>query len=158
LENDEQHILNDPLNSGVPASWLKRLANYVIDVIVFSIFLSILLMFLAPVFPPAAKFLQSKQGGMGLNNHITFADQLMISCLYGFYMSVLEAILKGKSIGKLLTRTRVVDVNGLPVSARAAFIRGLVRIIPFEQLSAISFPCRPWHDRWSGTMVVDEAS
>ncbi len=146
------------MESRVPAGWAKRLANYVIDIIVFSTLLSILLMVIAPVFPPAAKWLQGKPGSFGLNNQITLIDQLMISCLYGFYMSVLEAILKGKSIGKLITRTRVVEQNGLPVTTQAAFIRGLVRIIPFEQLSAISFSCRPWHDRWSGTIVVEDQS
>jgi len=157
LENNDQHILDESLNRLVPASWIKRLANYAIDVIIFSILLNILLVALAPVFPMAARWLQHKPGTGGLlANQFTFSDQLLISFIYGLYMSLLEAILRGKSIGKLITRTRAVNMNGQGIGSQAAFVRGLIRIIPFEQLSAISNPCRPWHDRWSATIVVDE--
>ena len=147
------------MNTLVPTSWVKRLLNYFIDIIVFSILLSILLAAIAPVFPMAARWLQHKPGtgtaGL-LDNPFTFSDQLMISFTYGLYMSLLEAILKGKSIGKLITRTRAVDMHGQGIGSQAAFVRGLIRIIPFEQLSAISNPCLLWHDRWSGTVVVDD--
>ena len=129
---------------------LKRLANYLVDVIVFSIIFSFLLIFLAPVYPLAGKLMKGEP--------IDLQDQLMVSFFYGLYMSVLEAILKGKSIGKFFTGTRTVAETGLPLSSQAAFIRGLIRIIPFEQLSAISLsfgPSYPWHDRWSKTFVID---
>jgi uncharacterized RDD family membrane protein YckC len=157
LENTDQHILDeDPQNILVRANWAKRLANYCIDIIVFSILLSILLVAIAPVFPLAGRWLQLKPGSSVLSNQISFSDQLLISFMYGFYMSVLEAVLKGKSIGKLITGTRAVDIKGHRISSQAAFARGLIRIIPFEQLSALSILPFPWHDRWSGTMVVDE--
>jgi uncharacterized RDD family membrane protein YckC len=157
LENNDQHILDESMNRLVPTSWMKRLLNYFIDIIVFSILLTILLAAIAPVFPMAARWLQHKPGTDGLlANQFTFSDQLLISFTYGLYMSLLEAILKGKSIGKLITRTRAVDMHGQAIGSQAAFVRGLIRIIPFEQLSAISNPCRLWHDRWSGTVVVDD--
>jgi uncharacterized RDD family membrane protein YckC len=156
LENTDRHILDEPQHIPVRANWLKRLANYAIDIVVFSILLSIVLPILAPVFPPAARWLQIKPGAGIFSNQIGFSDQLLISFVYGFYMSVLEAVLKGKSIGKLITGTRAVDIKGHHIGSQAAFVRGLVRIIPFEQLSALSSVPFPWHDRWSGTMVVNE--
>lgn len=152
MENTEQHLLEEPVVELVPASILKRLANYLIDVIIFSFIISFFLVFLAPVYPLANK-LMAKQP-------ISFLDQLMVSFIYGLYMSVSEALLKGKTIGKYITGTRAVDdETGQPINGQAAFIRGLIRIIPFEQISALSLnftPPFPWHDRWSKSRVVDE--
>jgi uncharacterized RDD family membrane protein YckC len=140
LENNEPHILEEPVINLVPANHLKRLANYLSDVIIFSILLSFLVAFADPVYPLMHKIMAKQP--------ISLMDQLMISFVYGLYMSCMEAILKGKTIGKYITGTRAVTENGFPINAQMAFIRGLVRIIPFEQFSAISFPPRLWHDRW----------
>jgi len=143
----------EPLIKLVPANIGKRLANYIIDIVIFSFFISFLLILASPIYPLADRLMAKQPIGLG--------DQLMVSFVYGLYMSVMEAILKGKSIGKYITGTRVVTEKGLPISAQTAFVRGLVRIIPFEQLSAISLSLSnpyPWHDRWSGSVVVDEAS
>jgi uncharacterized RDD family membrane protein YckC len=156
LENTDQHILDEPQNILVRANWAKRLANYFIDLFAFSILLTILLTALAPVFPLVGRWMQPKPGSSIFANQFSFSDQLLISFIYGFYMSVLEAALKGKSFGKLITGTRVVDLKGQRISSQAAFVRGLVRLIPLEQLSALSILPFPWHDRWSGTMVVNE--
>ena len=153
LENTDLQTPGEPLIKLVPASIGKRLANYLIDIILFSFFISFLLIIAAPVYPLADKLMAKQPIGL--------SDQLMVSFVYGLYMSVMEAILKGKSIGKYITGTRAVTEKGLPISAQTAFVRGLVRIIPFEQLSAISLSLTtsyPWHDRWSGSVVVDEAS
>ncbi len=155
MENTDLLTPEEPIIKLVPASYGKRLANYLIDFVAFSFLMSFLLVVVAPVYPLADK-IKAKQP-------IGLEDQLMISFFYGLYMSVMEAILKGKSIGKYITGTRAVTENGLPVSTQTAFVRGLIRLIPFpfEQLSAISFTLStpyPWHDRWSRSLVVDEAS
>jgi hypothetical protein len=31
-----------------------------------------------------------------------------------------------------------------------------VRLVPFEQFSALGSPSYPWHDRWTKTIVIDE--
>jgi uncharacterized RDD family membrane protein YckC len=152
LENQQEDLLEEPVIQLVPASLGKRLANYLIDVIFFSILLSFLMAFAAPVYPLMQKII----GGQPID----LKDQLMISFLYGLYMSAMEAILKGKTIAKYITGTRAVTADGLPVNSQTAFARGLIRIIPFEQLSALLMlfiPSRPWHDRWSNSFVVDEA-
>lgn len=78
----------------------------------------------------------------------------------GFFVFALSAYLiterssRGRSLGKLITKTRVVKEEGTEVEDRDFFIRNLVRFIPFECLSGLAG--RPWHDRWSRTAVVKD--
>ena len=138
------------------ASAGKRFANYLIDIIIFSIILVFLIMFLGPVFPSIARLPDMQQA--------SFLDQLMMKFVYGLYISIMETLLKGKTIGKYITETRAVDEEGYPVNNQTAFARGLIRIIPFEEISALTLAFAPlsllspypWHDRWSKSIVIDE--
>ena len=71
-------------------------------------------------------------------------------------MSIVETLLKGKSIGKFITGTRAVNFDGSRISSGTAFTRGFSRAVPFCAFSAFGTPCNPWQDRWSDTMVIDE--
>lgn len=160
MENNDPHILHEPSINLVPANMAKRLINYLVDVIVFSIVFSMLLPVFAPIYPLAAKFLAAKADTAKVMAQIELADQLMISFFYGLYMSILEALLKGKSIGKYFTGTRAVTETGHYIPPQTAFVRGLVRIVPLEQFSALLalfMPVRPWHDGWSKTIVIEES-
>ncbi len=150
MENNDAPQQEDAIQL-VPASLAKRLANYLIDLFIFSFLLSFLLVVVSPVYPLMQKIMAKQP----LNE----MEQLSLIFVYGLYMSVMEALLKGKTLGKLITSTRAVAMNGRPISSQTAFLRGLIRMIPFEQLSALFalfFPSLPWHDRWSGSIVVDE--
>ncbi len=147
-EFSQSSFSESPLSAPVPAGIGQRLANYLVDVIIFSVILTFLLVLAAPVYPLMQKIMAKEP--------FSIMDQLMVSFLYGLYMSVMETVLKGKTLGKYLTGTRAIQADGHRLNAQSAFKRGLIRIIPFEQFSAISFPPRPWHDRWSNTMVIDE--
>lgn len=154
----EDLLKEEPVILLVPASFRKRFANYVIDFFLFCVLASFLLMALAPVYPLVGKIM--KQQPIGL------ADQLLITFFYGFYMSAMEAVLKGKTIGKFVTGTRAVQYSGYVITPQTAFVRGLIRMIPFpfEQISVFSasfeqmkwMPPSPWHDRWSKSIVIDE--
>jgi uncharacterized RDD family membrane protein YckC len=65
-------------------------------------------------------------------------------------------MLKGKSFGKFITKTRAVNLDGINISLGTAFGRGFTRIVPFCALSAFGKPCNPWQDRWTNTIVIDE--
>lgn len=82
--------------------------------------------------------------------------RLVLLLFYGIVMFMTEAMSNGRSIGKLITGTRAVNVDGTDMSFQKAFVRNIVRAIPFNALSALGTPSIPWHDRWSDTMVVDE--
>lgn len=71
------------------------------------------------------------------------------------YYNVFE-IFFGTTIGKLFTKTVVVDVYGEKPSANAILIRSLCRMIPFEVFSFFGTPCVGWHDSLSKTYVVNK--
>ncbi|HEV8508744.1 MAG TPA: RDD family protein, partial [Chitinophagaceae bacterium] len=73
---------------------------------------------------------------------------------YGMYMGLIEAVFKGRSIGKLITGTIAVNNDGSRINGQTALLRGLSRAVPFNALSALGSPCYPWHDRWNKTYVV----
>lgn len=61
--------------------------------------------------------------------------------------------LTGRTVGKLLTGTKVVDEHGNPPSWRKVAGRTLLRLVPLEWISFLSG--RPgFHDWESGTLVV----
>lgn len=81
-------------------------------------------------------------------------DYLLGMALYLLYYVPQEA-LGGVTIGKLITRTRVVREDGRPVTLRDSLVRTVVRLIPFEAFSFLSQPRpRGWHDSWSKTKVI----
>ena len=62
----------------------------------------------------------------------------------------------GKTLGKFITGTEVVTLNGEKPSARTIALRTLSRFVPFEALSGFSISDTKgcWHDEWTGTVVV----
>jgi uncharacterized RDD family membrane protein YckC len=61
-------------------------------------------------------------------------------------------VASGRTLGKFITRTRVVRTDGTAPTTAQILGRTLARLTPFE---ALSFLARAnWHDRWSGTVVV----
>ncbi len=159
MENTEHHILEEPQVRLVPANLLKRFVNYFVDIISFSFVLTILLSILAPSFP----WIQTLVYNLTKKPEaISLVNQLSFSFVYGLYTAVMEAVLKGKTIGKYITGTRAVTEKGFFIDSQTAFTRGLIRIIPLEFLSILltvflSTPLRAWHDLWSKSIVADES-
>ena len=60
------------------------------------------------------------------------------------------------TIGKYITGTRVVDLNGDAPDIEQYVKRSFSRIVPFEALSFFGSTPGGWHDRWSDTLVIDE--
>lgn len=86
-------------------------------------------------------------------------EDKLINWMFGavtmiLYYFLFEYFSKGRTIGKLITGTCVVDINGLTPSRWEFFTRTLSRIVPFEAFSFLSSVDRGWHDRWSDTAVV----
>ncbi len=137
----------------VRANTSKRLANYIIDVIAFYILALVVGMLWLIVNPEAVEaYASSDSVGDGL------LDRLISIIAYGIFMGVIEAVFKGKSLGKLITKTRAVNLDGTAISTQTAFLRGLSRAVPFCVFSAFGTPCDPWQDRWTKTMVADEGA
>ena len=67
-------------------------------------------------------------------------------------MFLTETLTKGRSLGKLITGTMVVNENGSLPTSNDFLKRNFSRIIPFDAFSF--FGARGWHDSWSNTKVV----
>ena len=126
----------------------KRLANYIIDLVMFYLLAFLVGIGIALVHPEVFEGMDDDSFNLG-------AQLLTLMC-YALYMAVVEAIFKGKTLGKLITGTRAVNLDGSKISTKTAFTRGLCRAVPFCAFSALGSPCDPWQDRWTDTMVMDE--
>lgn len=71
---------------------------------------------------------------------------------YLFYYTICEKAFNGYTLGKLITGTKAIRIDGEPLTLKDAFLRSLSRIVPFEVFSALGN--RPWHDSWTKTTVV----
>jgi uncharacterized RDD family membrane protein YckC len=144
---------NDLLNfesTLVRATGGQRLANYLIDIASFYALFIILGIIIALVSPSTIENLDTDTGGFQL------IDRLISLLLYAVYLGFAETVLKGKTLGKLITGTRAVNLDGSKITASTAFSRGFSRAVPFCVFSALGSPCNPWQDKWTDTMVIDE--
>ncbi|HMO60798.1 MAG TPA: RDD family protein [Ferruginibacter sp.] len=125
-----------------PASTGQRFANYLIDIIVYYILVIILTI-------PTGLMTSMAYGGGSIGLYYLVA----LGTFFGYYI-LLEGG-KGRTIGKMVTKTRVITTNGEPLTYSKVFLRTLCRIVPFEFISAFIGP-QMWHDKWTDTMVVKD--
>ena len=125
-----------------------RLANFLIDLVVFIIILA-----------TAGFVLQ----GLGLFLGITSSPNLSEMSTAGkyllrfvtgmFYFTLFEA-LTGRTPAKYITGTRVVRTDGSKAELSTIVKRSLLRYIPFEAFSFLGATPTGWHDRYSDTLVI----
>ncbi len=120
------------------SSLIHRVANYFIDK--FVVAFGMLFIFSFFDFNHGVKFL---------------FFPLAILIAYPIYYITMEQHF-GKTIGKYITRTKVVSTTGLPLTQSQCIQRTLCRIIPFNTFSGILFNGNFWHDSISKTMVVED--
>ncbi|MFT4016708.1 MAG: RDD family protein [Agriterribacter sp.] len=135
----------------VQASTGKRFANYIIDLIIFYIVIFASAFIFAMISPGFVDWLNTAGNSAGFG----VLDRLIGLILYGLFMGLIETFTKGRSLGKLITRTKAVNQDGTTISAGTAFLRGLCRAVPFDGFSALGSPSFPWHDKWTKTYVID---
>lgn len=117
-----------------------RFGNYLIDQVIIYF-----LVFFTAIYTMPMSLLTEQWGGY------------LIGIIYSFsYYCILESITRGKTIGKLITRTRALKSDGELPGFFDIFKRSLCRFIPFEIFSI--FFDTPWHDSIPDMMVVKESS
>ncbi len=135
----------------VQASSGKRFLNYIIDLLFFYVLVVAMGVLIGLIFPDIIDGIDDSSPGLGL------WDRFLTLLFYGLYMFFTELIFRGKSLGKLITRTKAVNEHdGSEISFEKAFFRGLSRAVPFEAFSALGSPSYPWHDKWTNTIVINE--
>ena len=73
-----------------------------------------------------------------------------------FYYAGCEIFLKGKTLGKFATKTRVRNISGKRPSTQNILLRSALRLIPLEPISIFFGKKQGWHDVFSSTMVVND--
>jgi uncharacterized RDD family membrane protein YckC len=76
---------------------------------------------------------------------------MIIIVNYLVYYTLCEKLLRGQTLGKLITGTKSLRTDGEELTFKDALLRSLCRLVPFEVFSGFGVP---WHDSWTKTMVV----
>ena len=139
------------VSEDVLASNGKRLGNFLIDYVV-QIALMMGFTFLIAI-------VSELTSSYGLYNLIVENDGFLLNYLIGAFILLLYYIitesLMYKSLGKFVTQTKVVMIDGSQPSFYDILIRTLCRLIPFDFLSFLGTKGKGWHDQLSKTHVVD---
>ncbi len=149
ITNNDSSLLTEFETTYVRASSGSRLANLFIDNAAFNILSWLFEITIAQFIPQVLK--------LNATSSINILWELFINlCLFVVFISAQEAVFHGKTIGKFITGTKAVNLDGTAISGYTAFLRSLARAVPFEPFSALGSPPNPWHDKWTNTMVIDE--
>jgi uncharacterized RDD family membrane protein YckC len=122
----------------------KRFANYLIDLVVW--YLIAIVLMLAVVF-------LSKDATLLDNKFLSYLITIVAMVSYYVFFEALT----GQTIGKMITKTKVLNEFGGKPTLSQIFGRSFSRLIPFEAFSFLGNGWG-WHDRFPGTKVVNMAS
>lgn len=132
-----------------------RFGNFIADTVVIFI-LSLVLAFVL-------SYLVIVVGWVDAENVIAWSEStdletLAVRQLIGLALSLavytfFEGATKGRTVGKFITGTVAVRMDGSSITWRDAFLRSLCRFIPFEPFSTFA-DNGPWHDQFTNTRVV----
>ncbi|MBK1897920.1 RDD family protein [Chryseobacterium paridis] len=135
------------------ASQGLRLANYIIDFIVSYIFVLILLG-LSGITYAFITGSTVEEIGYRMENMNPMLDRLITLSAYLFVMFLTETISKGRSLGKLITGTKVIMIDGTSPSVGNFLLRNIIRGIPFVDPLSFLADKSGLHDKWSQTCVI----
>lgn len=124
-----------------------RFANYLIDLIAYYILFFILIVIISFINPGFLDWLE---------NIDPILDRLLSLSGYIVFITLSEILTKGRSIGKYITKTQVVKIDGTAPDLGTFLGRNLIRSLAvIDQLSF--FGETGWHDSWSETRVVEKS-
>lgn len=130
----------------------QRLVNFLIDTIVYWIVAAVCGIIFSFIYF-SSYITEYGYTDPAVTNRFTILLYVVFYIVYVVYFTMLEGILKGRTIGKYVSGTIAMNEDGTTLTWKKAFLRSLVRIIPFEPLIAI-FTSYPWHDDFTSTVVV----
>ena len=94
-------------------------------------------------------------GGVAWFQNNSWLENMLfgLAITLGYYTVCERAV--GRTLGKLVTGTKVITTEGTRPTLKQILGRSLARCVPFEPFSFLGGLPSGWHDRWSGTCVVD---
>lgn len=128
------------------ATWEKRLINLIIDSMVVQFIYLLIILIIGLI-------IIGKENSFEQSTIIEFNNTFYFLVLYAFYYFIFEG-LTGRTIGKYVTRTKVVSDSENKPSFGKILLRSVMRIFFIEVISFFSSNPVGWHDRVSGTKVV----
>ena len=152
----QEQEATEPQPSLKPASRTKRFLNVILDAffisVIFYIIAIAMMIILIMLKPEVLETIEANEA-TGLDDLIYQVIGYMVFLLY--YLT--SESLWSKSPAKFITKTKVVNNRNRKPSVGQIFYRTAARSIPFEAFSFLtsSHP-RGWHDKVSGTKVVDD--
>ena len=145
-----ENILDDVEYSYTQATSGKRFLNYLIDrVAIYLVWNYLLYNVNVALLNLIYEYTHSRE-------LLDAFSYLITITFFVFILAVLESVTGGKTLGKMITGTRAINQDGSRITPKAAILRCLSRLVPFEAFSALGNPSFPWHDRWTKTFVIDE--
>jgi uncharacterized RDD family membrane protein YckC len=151
----DQEIFDTEVQQYFEASKDKRIANFIIDYIVY-----LSLTFVTGAFIGIVLVMI-----FGDDFFLTFDEESVSARLIDYaigalvmfiYYSAVEYYSNGKSLGKLITKTRAVQRSGEDMTFGIAIKRSACRLIPFNPFSFLGDLRNGWHDSIPNTKVIDE--
>ena len=129
-----------------------RFANFVIDYIC--------ILIVGGSVGVAIALLSELTGSYGVYEVLVLNENVVIEYTFGYFLWLLyyisfEALTKGRTLGKYITKTKVVLYDGSEPTFNEILVRSLCRLIPFEQFSFLGENGKGWHDSISKTYVID---
>ena len=126
------------------ASKGTRFLNYIIDyAIIMIVLITLMVLYFVSVGP----------NGYDFENESDLKFYVFTYAIYFIYYFLFEYF-TGRTIGKLLTKTKVVTIEGEKPDVGTTIGRTFCRFIPFEAFSFFGSESDGWHDKFSKTMVV----
>ncbi|WP_020532657.1 RDD family protein [Flexithrix dorotheae] len=145
---------DNPERTYTIASKGKRFGNYIIDLIGYLIFSSIIgiIIGVLAVAYGNEDFLEEETISAEAKILEWLTGLVVITAYYTFQ----EYLFKGKTLGKLLTKTRAVTIDNRRIDLNTSIKRNLIRLVPFEIFSFLGEDSKGWHDSWSQTKVIED--
>jgi uncharacterized RDD family membrane protein YckC len=88
--------------------------------------------------------------------HIVVDNQFLFGCIVIFVFYFSQEYFFGKTVGKFITKTHVVDKKGNKPSLILFVVRTISRLIPFDAITYLSKEKRGLHDIISTTYVIKD--
>lgn len=146
---DNRTLRQFKLDKDLYASQGVRLANYLIDYVC-----QIVLMFALVVVLTMISVIVGNDSILAfIENMNGIEEYALAAVIILIYYNVFE-IFFSRTIGKFITKTIVVNINGEKPDNQEILVRSLCRLIPFDGFSFLGAPNKGWHDSISKTYVV----
>lgn len=152
----DQELFIKEVKQYYEASKGKRIANFIID---YTIYLGlafivggIIGIILVAIYGEEILLLIEEE-----SFSVKLLDYAISALVMLAYYTAIEYYSNGKSLGKLITKTRAVQRSGELMTFPIALKRSACRLIPFNPFSFLGDLSNGWHDSIPNTKVIDES-